>query len=157
VQTLMADIGAPDLTQPDPPSHAEVAVVVIARCGGEVLSAAVQALAEVSRGFGIEVLALVPSADGTTPGPGSLSLSVRLIAVDPREDEAVWRARAPSETSADILQFVDDRTAAITHWDEQMPLRLGIVRMDVSEAVGVRARLEHLAVPDPGPFSAGNR
>lgn len=149
----MTDMSTPDPNQPEPPGHPEVAVVVIARRGGEVLTAAVQALAEVTRAFGIEMLALVPSSAGVAPGPGSLSLSVRLIAVDPREDEAVWRARALTETSADILQFVDDRTAALASWDEQMPLRLGIVRMDVSQPVDVRVALERLAVPDPGPFA----
>jgi hypothetical protein len=149
----MTDMSTPDPNQPDPPSHPEVAVVVIARQGGEVLTAAVQALAEVTRAFGIEMLALVPSSAGNAPGPGSLSLSVRLIAVDPREDEAVWRARALAETSADILQFVDDGAAALTPWDEQMPLRLGIVRMDVSQPVDVRVALERLAVPEPAPFA----
>lgn len=149
----MTDVSTSVPNPPDPPSHPEVAVVVIARHGGEVLTAAVQALAEVSRAFGIEVVALMPSSAGSAPGPGSLSLSVRLIAVDPREDEAAWRARALTEIGADILQFVDDRTAATVPWDEQTPLRLGIVRMDATEPVDVRAELERLAIPDPGPFA----
>jgi hypothetical protein len=153
----MTDEIPEDPNPPDPPSHPELAVVVIARRGGEVLAAAVQALTEVSRAFGIEVLALVPSSGGGAPGPGSLSLSVRPIAVDPREDEAMWRARALAETAADILEFVDDRTAALVPWDEQTPFRLGIVRMNVSEPVDVRAALGRFAVPDPGPFASGIR
>jgi hypothetical protein len=133
----------------DPPSHPSVAVVVLARRGGEVLNVAAQSLAAVSRTYGMQVLALVPTQSGDGAGPGGLPLNLRVIPVDPGEDPARWRERALAETNADVVEFVEDVAAALVAWDEVAPLRLGLVRMDLVGGVDVRTTLERLGVPEP--------
>ncbi|HXW98017.1 MAG TPA: hypothetical protein VEI47_10580, partial [Gemmatimonadales bacterium] len=131
------------------PARPKVALVIIARRGGEVLTTAVHAVTEVARAFAFEVLALVPAAPGGGPGPGGVSLSVRTISVDPAETEAAWRARALSETAADIVEFVDDATAAVLPWDELAPVRVGLLRMDLDPAGNLGQTLERLGVTRP--------
>jgi hypothetical protein len=134
--------------------HPDVAVVLVPRRGGETLTAAVEALAAAARSFGIEVLLVSPSPAGRAAPAGSLSLSVRELSVDSAETEAVWRARSLSETAADIVQFVDDETAASLPWDDILPFRLGVVRHDLSRQEDLRHALERAGVEAPLPGTA---
>jgi hypothetical protein len=132
-----------------------VAIVVAPRSGGEALNVAVTALAGVARSFGVEVIVLMPPQMPGAPGPTSLPLSVRAVLVERNEPESVWRARALTETDADIVEFVDDQTAGTLDWDEVAPRRLNIVGVDTGSSVDVRASLERMGVPDPGYAPAG--
>jgi hypothetical protein len=131
--------------------HPDVAVVLFPRRGGETLAGAVEALAAAGRSFGIEVLLLSPIAAGRAASAG---LSVRELSVDSAETEAVWRARSLSETAADIVQFVDDETAASLSWDDILPFRLGVVRHDLSRQQDLRDALQRAGVEAPLPGTA---
>jgi hypothetical protein len=152
----MSDPTATPSAFSDPPSHPSVAVVIVARRGGEVLNAAAQSLAAVSRTYGLQVLALVPTEPGTSAGPGGLSLNIRVIPVDPHEDPARWRERALADTNADVLEFVDDDAAARVAWDEVAPLRLGLVRMDLVGGMDIQETLRAEGVPEPVGSRAGS-
>jgi len=128
--------------------------VLFPRRGGETLTGAVEALAAAARSFGIEVLLVRPVAAGRAASAGSLSLSVREVSVDSAETEAVWRARSLSETAADIVQFVDDETAAILPWEDILPFRLGVVRHDLQRQEKLRDALEQAGVEAPLPGTA---
>ena len=144
--------GAPDDPNASTPrDHPSVAVVLYPRRGGEVLSAAVQTLAAASRTFGIGVLVLIPTPAGQPAPAGSLSLSTREFPVDPAETEAVWRARALSETAADVVQFVDDETASSLAWDDILPFRLGLLRHDLNLPEHLQDALERAGVEAPLP------
>ena len=142
--------GATDDPNASPPrDHPSVAVVLFPRRGGDTLTEAVQRLAAASRSFGIGVLVLIPTPAGQASPAGSLSLSLRELPVDPSEPEAVWRARALSETAADIVQFVDDETAVGVPWDDVLPIRLGVLRHDLDRQEDLRDALERAAVVSP--------
>jgi hypothetical protein len=142
--------GASDDPNPSPPrDRPSVAVVLLPRRGGDTLTDAVQKLAAASRSFGMDVLVLIPTAAEQASPAGSLSLSLRELPVDPSEPEAVWRARALSETAADIVQFVDDETAVGVPWDDVLPIRLGVLRQDLDRQEDLRNALERAAVVSP--------
>ena len=132
----------------EPPTHPEGAIVVIARRGGESLNAALEALKGTSRAYGATVLVL--TAGPPTAGERRENLArIRFLPIDPYSSEASWRAQALTETDADVVQFVDDATAAEIPWDEVTPLRLGIVRLDTAPVPDLRDALERLGVPEP--------
>jgi len=149
VHELMSNGTPDDPNAPMPRDHPAVAVVLFPRRGGETLTNAVQALAAASRSFGIGVLVLIPTPAGQAPPAGSMSLSIRELPVDPAETEAVWRARALSETAADIVQFVDAETAVSVPWDDILPIRLGVLRHDLSRREDLRDALERAGVDAP--------
>jgi hypothetical protein len=154
VQELMSNGAPEDPNASTSRDHPDVAVVLFPRRGGETLTGAVEALAAAARSFGIEVLLVNPVAAGRTASAGSLSLSVREVSVDSAETEAVWRARSLSETAADIVQFVDDETAAILPWEDILPFRLGVVRHDLQRQEKLRDALEQAGVEAPLPGTA---
>ena len=128
--------------------HPSVAVVLFPRRGGETLTEAVEALAAASRRFGVAVLVLIPTPAGQAPPAGSMSLSIRDLPVEPAT-EAAGRGRALSETAADIVQFVDDETAATLPWDDILPFRLGLLRCDLGRQEDLRDALQRAGVEAP--------
>jgi hypothetical protein len=133
----------------EPHGHPDVAVVVIGRHDAARLLEALDALVTASRAFGVEVLAV--SAAGDRPaGTGGLPLPVRVIAAEDDRPDAAWRARALSETAADVVEFVDARKAAAVSWDDVLPRRLGLVRVDREPLIDIRGRLQQAGVPEPG-------
>jgi hypothetical protein len=139
----------PNLAEPS--GHPDVAVVVIGRHDTERLPAALDALVGAARAFGVEVLAVATPSAGRPAGTGGMPLPVRLITADDDRPDAAWRARALAETAADVVEFVDARKAAGVPWDDVLPRRLGLVRVDREPLVDVRERLQRAGVVEPGP------
>lgn len=133
--------------------HPDAAVVLVARRGGEVLQAAVRSLAAAARTYGVQVLVLRPIPAEPSATSAGLGLNVREITVDPAEPEAVWRARALSETAADVVEFVSDEAAIDVSWDDRLPFRLGLLRNDLDRPEDLRAALAAAGIPvaPPGP------
>ncbi len=134
-----------------------MAVVVVDRQGDPNAVPALEALAAVSRAYGIEVIALRAVPPGESAPSGRLPLPVHLIRVEDDRPDAVWRARAMAETSADIIEYVDAARAGSVSWDDVVPRRLGLVRLDRGGAVDLRDRLVRSGVPEPvrGPSGHG--
>jgi hypothetical protein len=132
----------------EPHGHPDVAVVVIGRHDAPRLMEALDALVGASRAFGVEVLAVAGA--GRPAGAGGMPLPVRLIAAGDDRPDAAWRARALSETAADVVEFVDARKAAALPWDDVLPRRLGLVRVDREPLIDIRGRLQQAGVPEPG-------
>lgn len=145
----MSDAPTPVPPATDAPNHPDVAVVVVDRQGDHNLAPALESLAAVSRAYGIEVFALLPVRPGESAPGGGLPLPVRLIAVDDDRPDAVWRARAMAETAADIVEFVDAGRAGSVTWDDVVPRRMGLVRLDREGGLDLRDRLVRFGVPDP--------
>jgi len=133
----------------DPPRHPDVAVVVVAREGGETLEAAVRAIAAVGRAYGVEVLVLVPGPAGSPLTGDGFAPTVKFIPVDESEREAVWRGMALAETTADVVVYVDDSRAVKIPWEESLPQRLGLVRPDSGESVHLHEALMRMGVDAP--------
>lgn len=140
----------------EPPRHPDVAVVVVAREGGEVLEAAVRAIAAVGRSYGVEVLVLVPGPAGSVISGDGFAPTVKFIPVDEAERESSWRGKALAETSADVVVYVDDTRAATTPWEESLPQRLGLVRPDSGESAGLHQALLRLGVMAPPRSGSSN-
>jgi hypothetical protein len=130
--------------------HPSVAIILVARLGGEALAEATRALTAASQSFGVEVLVLVPTPAGQSPPAASHSLNIRELGVAPDAGEAVWRAQAVTETAADVLEFTDDEVAATRLWDDILPFRLGLIRRDFDRQVDLpeALRLAGVAPPD---------
>ena len=131
-------------------------MVVVAREGGEILEAAVRAIAAVGRSYGVEVLVLVPGPAGSPISSDGFAPTVKFIPVDEAERESSWRGKALAETSADVVVYVDDTRAARTAWEELLPQRLGLVRPDSGESAGLHQALMRLGVMAPPAFGSTN-
>ena len=140
----------------EPPRHPDVAVVVVAKAGGETLEAAVRAIAAVGRAYGVEVLVLIPGPAGSPLSSDGFAPTVKFIPVDESEREANWRGIALAETTADVVVYVDDTRAAKIPWEESLPQRLGLVRPDSGESVGLHQTLIRLGVMAPSPSGPSN-
>ena len=145
----MTSIDTSELGLPEPPARPSVASVVIRRPGARPAGKALELLAGVSRLYGIEVLALLPvQADEHAPA-GAPPFSLRLIPMDDDRPAAAWRARALAETAADVIEFVDEEHVAAVPWDDVLPRRVGLVRLDRGTGPDLRERLVRLGVPPP--------
>jgi hypothetical protein len=145
----MTGIDTSELGLPEPPARPSAAIVVIRRPGTRPVGQALELLAGVSRLYGIEVLALLPvQVDEHAPG-GTLPLSVRRIPVDDQRPAAAWRARALAETAADVIEFVDEEHVAAVPWDDVLPRRVGLVRLDRGTEPDLQERLIRLGVALP--------
>ena len=140
----------------EPPRHPDVAVVVVARAGGETLEAAVRAIAAVGRAYGVEVLVLIPGPAGSLISSDGFAPTVKFIPVDESERESDWRGTALAETTADIVVYVDDTRAARIPWEESLPQRLGLVRPDSGESAGLHQALMRLGVLAPAQSGPSN-
>jgi hypothetical protein len=151
----MTSLDTPQPELPEPPARPNVAIVVIRRTRPEPPGRALEALAGLARTYGVEVLALLPGHSGETQG-GSIPLPVRVISVDDDRPEAAWRARAVAETAADIIEFVEEGAVTFMPWDDVLPRRVGLVRLDRSREPDLRERLVRAGVPAPGPDQGGH-
>lgn len=126
--------------------HPSLAVVLIARHGGDALARSVQSLTAAARSLGIEVLLLLPTAESERVAIGRFGNAIREVAVDPSEAESVWRARALAHTAADVVEFVGDDGAGAIDWLDRLPFRMGILRRDLEPQADLRTVLERNGV-----------
>jgi hypothetical protein len=129
--------------------HPSLAVVLIARRGGDALARSVQSLTAAARSLGIEVLLLLATAESERAAIGRFGGAIREVVVDPGDPESVWRARALAHTAADVVEFVGDEAAGAIDWLDRLPFRMGILRRDLESQADLRAVLARQGVSTP--------